>query len=96
MGYLGIQKLEGILILSKLYILESFRGRKIGKTALEFVYRFAKEKRIKKIELIVNRKNKNTIDIYKKNGFKIIESIVNSFPNGHCEEDYKMEKIFDL
>jgi len=92
-GYLGIQKLDEILILSKLYILESFRGRKIGKTALEFVYRFAKEKRIKKIELIVNRENQNTIDIYKKNGFRIMESIVNSFPNGHSEEDYIMVKI---
>ena len=76
--------------------MESFRGRKIGKTALEFVYRFATENRIKKIELIVNRKNQNTIDIYQKNGFRIMESIVNSFPNGHSEEDYKMEKILIL
>ena len=92
-GYLGIQKLNKKLILSKLYILESFRGLKIGKTALEYVNRFAIENGIEKIELIVNRHNQNTIDIYLKNEYKIVESIVNSFPNGHSVEDYKMEKI---
>ncbi|TDQ27529.1 GNAT family N-acetyltransferase [Tenacibaculum caenipelagi] len=92
-GYLGIQILNNKLILSKLYILKSFRGLKIGKTALEFAHKFARKKRFDKIELIVNQKNKNTIDIYLKNGFKIVESIVNSFPNGHSVEDYKMEKL---
>jgi ribosomal protein S18 acetylase RimI-like enzyme len=92
-GYLGVQKLNEKLILSKLYILESFRGLKIGKTALEYVNRFATENGIEKIELIVNRQNQNTIDIYLKNEFKIVESIINSFPNGHSVEDYKMEKI---
>jgi ribosomal protein S18 acetylase RimI-like enzyme len=92
-GYLGIQKLNKKLILSKLYILESFRGLKIGKTALEYVNRFATNNEIEKIELIVNQQNQNTIDIYLKNEFKIVESIVNSFPNGHSVEDYKMEKI---
>ncbi|AUP80916.1 GNAT family N-acetyltransferase [Flavivirga eckloniae] len=92
-GYLGIQKLNKILILSKLYILESFRGLKIGKTALEYVNGFATDNGIEKIELIVNQQNQNTIDIYIKNGFKIVESIINSFPNGHSVEDYKMEKI---
>lgn len=92
-GYLGIQKLNKKLILSKLYILKSFRGLKIGKTALEYVNKFATKNRCEKIELIVNRQNQNTIDIYLKNEFKIVESITNSFPNGHSVEDYKMEKI---
>lgn len=92
-GYLGIQKLNKKLILSKLYILKPFRGLKIGKTALEYVNRFATNNGIEKIELIVNQQNQNTIDIYLKNGFKIVESIINSFPNGHSVEDYKMEKI---
>ena len=92
-GYLGIQKLNKKLILSKLYILKSFRGLKIGKTALEYVNGFATNNGIEKIELIVNQHNQNTIDIYLKNGFKIVESLINSFPNGHSVEDYKMEKI---
>ena len=92
-GYLGIQKLNKRLILSKLYILKLFRGLKIGKAALEYVNGFATDNGIEKIELIVNQQNQNTIDIYLKNGYKIAESIVNSFPNGHSVEDYKMEKI---
>jgi ribosomal protein S18 acetylase RimI-like enzyme len=90
-GYLGIQQLNKKLVLSKLYILQSFRGLKIGKIALEYVDEFATDHRIDNIELIVNQKNQNTIDIYLKNGFKIVESITNSFPNGHSVEDYKME-----
>ena len=92
-GYLGIQKLNEKLILSKLYILKSFRGLRIGKTALEYVNGFATDNEIKRIELIVNQQNQNTIDIYLKNDFKIVESIINSFPNGHSVKDYKMEKI---
>ncbi len=95
-GYLGIQEQKGKLILSKLYILKSFRGLKIGKTALEYVNKFAMGNSIEKIELIVNQQNQHTIDIYLRNGFKIIESIVNSFPNGHSIEDYKMEKVLIL
>lgn len=95
-GYLGIQAQKGKLVLSKLYILKSFRGLKIGKRALEHVNEFAMNNRIEKIELIVNQQNQNTIDIYLRNGFKIIESIVNSFPNGHSVQDYKMEKIVIL
>lgn len=92
-GYLGIQKLNKKLILSKIYILESFRGLKIGKATLEYVNGFATNNGIDRIELIVNQQNQNTIDIYLKKGFKIVESITNSFPNGHSVEDYKMEKI---
>ena len=95
-GYLGIQKLNKKLILSKLYILKSFRGLKIGKKALEYVHEFAVNNKIKKIELIVNQQNQNTIDIYTKNGFKIVDSLVNSFPNGHSVEDYKMEKLLKI
>jgi ribosomal protein S18 acetylase RimI-like enzyme len=91
-GYLGIQKQNKKLILSKIYILKSFRGLKIGKKELEFVKEFARENCIEKIELTVNQENQNTIEIYLKNGFKIIESLVNSFPNGHSVKDYKMEK----
>ncbi len=92
-GYLGIQNQNNKLILSKLYILKSFRGKKIGKNALGFVHQYALDNTFNTIELIVNQQNQNTIAIYEKNGFIITESIVNSFPNGHTVEDYKMEKV---
>ena len=91
-GFLGLQKLSNKIILNKLYVLASFRGNKIGKTALEFVTNLALKNNSTSIELIVNQKNNHSISIYKKNGFKIIESLVNSFPNGYTVEDYKMQK----
>lgn len=91
-GYLGIQKLDKKLILSKLYILKAFRGLKIGKSALNYLHQYATENHIENIELIVNQQNQNTVEIYQKNGFEIIDSITNSFPNGHSVNDYKMEK----
>lgn len=95
-GFLGIQKQHSKLILSKLYVLASFRGNKIGITALTFASNFALKNNFISIELIVNRENHRSIGIYKKNGFKIIESMVNSFPNGYTVQDYKMEKKLHL
>ena len=95
-GFMGAQKQEQKLILSKLYILASFRGNKIGKTALKFVFKFAVKNNFTLIELIVNQQNHHSIGIYKKNGFKIIESMVNSFPNGYTVQDYKMEKKLNI
>lgn len=91
-GYIGIQELKTELILSKLYIRKSFRRLKIGKTALEYVQKFATDRAMKKIHLLVNRQNKNAINMYLIYGFEIVESVVNSFPSGHSIEDYKMEK----
>lgn len=91
-GYLGIQIKGQTLNLSKLYILKAFRGFKIGKKALQFVFEFANKKGIKSIELTVNRENQNTIEIYEKYGFRITESLVNTFPNGHTIKDYTMVK----
>jgi len=91
-GYIGLQNSDKKLILSKLYILKSFRGLQIGKTALAYVNQFALNHKFEKIKLIVNQQNLNPIRIYKKNGFKIIKAVTNYFPNGYAVEDYIMEK----
>jgi diamine N-acetyltransferase len=92
-GYLGIQYLADRIIVSKLYILKSFRGKKIGTRALSFVNDMAKQFNISKIELTVHKQNIETIDIYSKNGFAIIESLSHKFENGHSLEGFKMEKV---
>ncbi len=91
-GYLGLQKKEDLIILSKLYLLKNYRGKNIGNNALKFVHKFALQYHISTIQLLVNTQNQNAIDIYIKNGFKIADSILNSFPNGHTVEDYLMKK----
>jgi ribosomal protein S18 acetylase RimI-like enzyme len=92
-AYLGIEYEEQILKLSKLYVLPKYRKAGIGKEAMEIVFRTAKEKQLKTIQLIVNRNNSNAISYYKKWGFKIIEQVVHTYPDGHSEEDYLMELI---
>jgi len=92
-GYIGVKEANEKLILSKLYLLVSFRGLKIGKLAFEFVIELAKDNGFTKIELIVKKQNNDAIAIYLKNGFKIIESITNTFPSGYFVEDYKMEMV---
>jgi ribosomal protein S18 acetylase RimI-like enzyme len=89
-GYLSIQANGPVLLLSKLYLLEEFRGKGLGKMAMGFILTRAKELSTLKTELIVNRKNMETIEFYKKWGFTITELLVNKFENGHSEEDYKM------
>jgi hypothetical protein len=53
---LGLQEKENTLDISKIYLLSSYRGLAIGKTALKFVDAVASIKSFEIIELIVNRK----------------------------------------
>lgn len=92
-GYLGIELLDDAVIISKLYILKSFRGKKIGKMALSFVDDTAIRSNIYKIELTVHQNNQETIDIYSKAGFIIIETLFHKFGNGQSLQGFKMIKI---
>ena len=95
-GYIGFCTKKHVLFLSKIYILESSRGNKIGKTGLQFVQQKAKELKVNKIELLVNQQNESTINIYKKYGFEIVKAVSNSFSDGFTVEDYIMEKEMNL
>ncbi|MFI5187517.1 MAG: GNAT family N-acetyltransferase [Chitinophagales bacterium] len=59
---------------------------------MSFVYECANELKTSRIELIVNRQNKEAIDFYEKRGFRIIQPIVSKFEDGHLTEEFKMEK----
>ena len=86
-GYVGISPHSDYLFLSKLYIKKEFRHKGIGKAVFEKIKDFGFDK----IQLTVNKYNKNTIDAYLKYGFKIIDSIVSDIGNGFVMDDYIME-----
>ncbi len=90
-GYIGIQPQDNYLFLSKLYILQNYRGLSLGKKCIEFVKQKAKEKNLTKITLTVNKKNYGSIEFYKFQGFKIIQSVVTDIGNGYAMDDYIME-----
>lgn len=92
-GYLGFQKLDKNLNLSKLYILKEARGKKIGKKSLAFVNTKAKDLNVNKIELQVSEHNQRAIKIYKADGFRITKINTSFSENGEEVNDYLMVKF---
>ncbi len=91
-GYISIKKEETQLFLSKIYVLSDFRGKKIGKTAMQFIENKAKEYELKTIMLTVNKNNTNTIKAYEKLGFINVRALVKDIGDGYVMDDYQMEK----
>lgn len=91
-GYTAIQPNENALYLSKLYVKSSARGKGLGKTAMQFVEKLARDKGLPKITLNVNRNNTNSIKAYEKMGF--VKSGTVNIDIGECYAmcDYVMEK----
>ncbi|WP_027395807.1 GNAT family N-acetyltransferase [Aquimarina latercula] len=92
-GYLALNKTSDFLLLDKLYLLEDYRGKKIGKKAIEFTDSFARKMNISRIELIVHKENLKTIEFYKKMEFKLLDIVPNHFETGQIIENYQMAKI---
>lgn len=86
-GYTGVSDKGEYLFLSKLYIKKEFRHQGIGRKAFEEIKKLG----FNKIQLTVNKYNKNTIDAYLKYGFKIIDEAVTDIGNGFVMDDYIME-----
>jgi ribosomal protein S18 acetylase RimI-like enzyme len=91
-GYISIKQEEKALFLSKIYVLSSHRGKKIGKAAMQFVENKAKAYQKERIRLTVNIKNTNAIKAYEKLGFINMGPLVADIGNGFVMDDYQMVK----
>ncbi|WP_136480835.1 GNAT family N-acetyltransferase [Cognatitamlana onchidii] len=91
-GYLAIKKEEDSLFLSKIYVLDKYRGQKIGKKAMAFITEKAYHYKLSKIRLTVNVNNINAILAYKKMGFLNNGPLVTDIGNGYIMDDYEMIK----
>jgi ribosomal protein S18 acetylase RimI-like enzyme len=91
-GYISIKQEENALFLSKIYVLSSHRGKKIGKAAMQFVENKAKSDELKRIRLTVNVNNTNAIKAYEKLGFINVGPLVTDIGNGFVMDDYQMIK----
>ena len=87
-GNFGISDKKDYLFLSKLYIQKDFRHKGLGTKAFEEIKQLANGK---KIQLTVNKHNINSINAYKKWGFKTIDSVVTDIGSGFVMDDYIME-----
>ena len=91
-GYISIEQEENSLFLSKIYVLSSHRGKKIGKAAMQFVENKAKTYQKERIRLTVNINNTNAIKAYEKLGFINVGPLVADIGNGFVMDDYQMVK----
>ena len=91
-GYLSYLINEDDLFLSKIYILKTERGKKIGKQAINFTVNQAQLHNCKTITLTVNKNNLDSIKAYEKLGFNKDSKIVLDIGNGFVMDDYKMVK----
>ncbi|MFZ4455196.1 MAG: GNAT family N-acetyltransferase [Bacteroidales bacterium] len=76
--------------LEKIYIHPSAHNRGIGREAIGFLDTFLKQKGAITLTLNVNRKNQNSIEAYRKFGFKIIREEDN-YLGKFLLDDYVME-----
>jgi len=83
---------EGNYELSKMGVLEKYRGLNVGKLLMEAAIQYSKEKQIDKLWLDSNRKLNPALNLYKKYGFKEIPVDPNT-PYERC--NIRMELILN-
>lgn len=83
--------LSNSIFLSKLYVKKDYRGYGISRKMLGKLLEIAQENSMNHIWLTVNRHNGNSVSIYKKMGFKIVEEMVTDIGSGYVMDDYKMQ-----
>ncbi|MFI1771512.1 GNAT family N-acetyltransferase [Thalassobellus citreus] len=91
-GYTAIENKSDYLYISKLYVLKTYRGKKIAKAAMFFTESMAKSQNISVIKLNVNKYNSNSMLAYEKMGFVKTASTIEDIGNGFVMDDYLMEK----
>lgn len=91
-GYAAIKIEEGKLFLSKLYIDQTYRNKKIGYSMMMFLVELCQEKGLDKIWLTVNKYNHHSIAAYEKFGFVKVDEQVADIGSGYVMDDYIMEK----
>ena len=91
-GYLAILQEKLALFLSKIYVLKSFRGLKIGKQAMAFIETKARTYQKSEIRLTVNIHNINSIEAYTKLGFRNAGPQVTDIGSGFIMDDYLLVK----
>ncbi|HEY4108322.1 GNAT family N-acetyltransferase [Puia sp.] len=94
-GYFGLHEEDHTMVLTQFYLLQEWRGKGIGQRVMDFIHREADDLRVKRIELLVLRKNTVALALYRKNGYSVAAEVLTPVDTGHTLEDYVMQKSFD-
>ena len=97
-GYVGLvpETDRRKLMLSKIYVKESVRGRGVGKSILDFVERKCQGEGLRTLWLTVNRFNSGPISWYQHQGFVAVDEVKKDIGGGFVMDDYVMEKEIDI
>ena len=93
-GYCGVAPKEDCLLVSKLYVRQGSRGKGIARSFIDEVAALCRrEYGFYKIRLTVNKYNDGAIEVHKKNGFVIVDSVKADIGGGFFMDDYVMERL---
>ncbi len=94
-GYFGFvfRREAGEIFLSKIYIQKAERGKGLAQKAIDFLAEIARDNKLRKITLTVNKGNMSSVSAYKKMGFAVVKEVVQDIGNGFVMDDYVMEKV---
>lgn len=90
-GYISLLPEEDSVLLSKIYVLDRFRGTGVADKVMEFIRGFAEGKEC--ISLNVARTNYRAIAFYRKKGFVITGWMLKNIGDGFYMDDHVM-KLF--
>lgn len=90
-GYISYIIHPDHIFLSKIYVLEAFRGMGIGKGAVQHIIATAKEQEINTIRLTANKNNSQSLAAYQKIGFITIGTQIQDIGSGFVMDDYVLE-----
>lgn len=90
-GFLAIAPKDGFMYLSKFYLAKKYRGNGYSKDMMMFVKARAEKCGLNKITLNVNADNGNTVSVYRRFRFEIVEEIYRDVVGGYCVHDYVMQ-----
>jgi ribosomal protein S18 acetylase RimI-like enzyme len=91
-GYAAVAPAEAGLLLSKLYVKRTYRGRGLGKRLLAFAEAACRDHGFHCLWLTVNKHNAASIAWYERRGFTNVGSLVTDIGGGFVMDDYRMEK----
>ncbi|MGI6029985.1 MAG: GNAT family N-acetyltransferase [Eubacteriales bacterium] len=91
-GFLGIVPGKEGLFLSKIYVDAAARRQGVARRAVEFCEETARQHKLGRVWLTVNRHNSGSIAAYQAMGFVTIREEVADIGGGYVMDDYIMEK----
>lgn len=91
-GYIGLEKKDNALMLSKLYILSEARGHQLGAKSMAFVHDRARELGYDVVELFVHEDNHRAMSFYERQGYQKGELISHRFETGYVVRDWLYSK----